>query len=65
MTCTTPNPFLGHSAGILILRYLLGMTSNDLEILTGMQVELNMTKYMLNTRTALEVLLLSFWKELI
>lgn len=41
------------------------MTSNDLEILTGMQVELNMTKYMLNTRTALEVLLLSFWKELI
>lgn len=26
---------MGHSAGFLILRYLLGMCSKDLEILTG------------------------------
>lgn len=41
------------------------MSSKDLEILTNMQLELNMTKYMLNTHTPLEVLLLSLGKELI
>lgn len=41
------------------------MSSKDLEILTSMQLELNMTEYMLNPSRALEELLLSFGKELI
>lgn len=41
------------------------MFSKDLEILISTQLELTMTEYMLNPSTALEVLLLSFGKELI